>query len=160
MASDSLGFGLSPFGSSVYGFGQAASVDSTTAKLFLKPDGTRGNAAKIDPYTKDYVLDDNGNIVGDNSVNQMVYLALRTTKNSSVLLGFGIDISKIKTVTDNVNVKFQLAVNEALKHMTDKKLISNVTVKVNKIGQLPGALEVIVNWRDNTNGETNVFKLI
>jgi len=155
-----IGFGLCGFGTSVYGFGTPGTANSTTAKLFIKEDGTRGNTIKIDPNSGDYVLDDNGIPMGDNSINQMVYLALKTTKNSSALLNFGIDIASIKTVGDNVKLKFTLAVNDAVKHLTDRRLISIVSVDVVQLMNKPGAIQVTVKWKDLTNGEVNAFKLI
>ena len=158
--SDELGFGASGFGNSIFGFGTPASTNSSTAKIFIKSDGTRGNCAKLDPYTGDYVLDSAGNPVGDDSVNQMVYLALRTTKNSSALLNFGIDISKIKTITDNVQLKFQLAVKNAVKHLTDRQLISILSVDVFFPPNMPTALQVKVMFKNLTNNEVNTFKLV
>lgn len=160
MGANDLGLGVSGLGTSIFGYGSLISTNTTTAKLFLKTDGTIGNAIKIDPLTGDYVLDSNGNPVGDNSINQMVYLAFKTTRNSSALLNFGIDISKIRTITDNVNLKFQLAVNQAVKHMTDRNLIKIISVDVSQINNLPNTLKVLVKWKDLTNGETNSFKLI
>lgn len=155
-----VGFGLSGFGNSIFGFGTPGSTNSSTAKIFIKSNGTRGNAAKIDPQTGDFILDDAGNVVGDDSINQMVYMALRTTKNTSVLLNFGIDISKIRTITDNVKMKFQLAVNDAVKHLTDKRLITILSVDVISILNMPTSLQVVVTFKNLTNNEINSFKLV
>ncbi len=155
-----LGFGYAGFGLSHFGYGTPAAINSSTKALFKKLDGTYGNCGLIDPLTGDDVLDDSGNPIGDNSINQMVYLALRTTRNSSVLLNFGIDIKNIKTITDNIKLKFQLAVNDAVKHLTDRKLITITLVEVTEIMNKPGAIQVLVNWKDNSNGEINSFKLL
>lgn len=155
-----LGYGLSGFGNSIFGYGTPGVSDSSAAKMFIKSDGTKGNVAKIDFSTGDYVLDAGGNPVGDNSVNQMVYLALKTTKNSSSLRNFGIDLLSIKTVTENIKLKFNLAVSSALKHMTDRKLISIISVDVNQIINKPGAITVNVKWRDETSGDINSIKLL
>lgn len=160
MGANNLGFGLSKFGLSIFGFGDTIHGNTTTAKLFLKPDGAKGNAIKIDPSTGDFVFDANGNPVGDNSVNQMVYLALKTTYNSSALLNFGIDISNIKTITSNLDLKFKLAVNAAVKHLTDRNLITIISVDVSTIPNKPTAVQVNVKWRDQTSGEINSIKLI
>lgn len=159
MSSD-IGLGLCAFGTSVYGFGTPGVSNSTTAKLFIKPDGTRGNVAMIDPQTGDYVLDVNGIPVGDNSINQMMFLALRTTRNSSALLNFGIDISKIKTITPNIQLKFQLAVNDAVAHLIARNLVTITSVSVTNLLNKPTSIQVMVNWKDNSNGEVNAFKLI
>jgi len=152
------GLGLAGYGSSQYGYGTPATVNSTTAKLLLKTDGTYGNVPKIDPNTKDFVLDENGNKIGDNSVNQMVYLALRTYKNASAVLGFGIDINKVKVINDNIQVKIQLMVSEALSDLISRKMITLDKVLVTRVKQT--AIQVDVLWTDLTNNSQNTFKLI
>ena len=151
-----LGFGLSPFGTSIFGYGTTTSLNSSTAKLFLKSDGSRGNVAKIDAVTGDFVLDEFGNKVGDDSVNQMMYLALRTSKNSSALLNFGIDLSSIKTITDGVNLKITLFINDAVKHLTDKNLVSIENVIIERTKDT--GLAINVKWKNLTSNELNTFK--
>jgi hypothetical protein len=154
------GIGLFPLGLFPLGYGQSGSTTSVTSKLFIKSDGSQGNVAKIDSLTGDYVLDDHGNAIGDNSLNQMVYLGLKTTINTSCLLNFGLDIENIKTISPNIQLKFKLAVNSAVKHLIDRKLISIVSIDVINIQNKPGAIQVFVNYKDLTTNETNKIKLL
>lgn len=150
------GAGLMPFGSIHCGFGIPSQLNSSTAKVYIKRDGTQGNAALIDPKTGDYVLDEFGNTVGDDSINQMVYLAFNTLYNSSSVpnFGFPIDISN-SVITDGLINRIKLAVFKTVKHMTDAKVITIISVNVKRATQT--GLEVIVQWRNNSTNEINVF---
>jgi len=150
-----LYLGQSGLGSSQYGYGSPASINSTTAKLFRKVDGTYGNVAKTNPNTGDYVLDANGNNVGDDSVNQMVFLALRTIKNSSSVANFGFDF-KAKVISDSAELKIKLAVNDTLKNLITKKLIILNSVEVNRA--TVSGLEITVKWTNTSSSEQNTFK--
>jgi hypothetical protein len=156
-----LGMGLNPAGISILGWGYNQIADSTTVKLFRKADGSYGNVSALDYSNGDYLLDPiTGIPTGENSVQQMVALACKTSLNSSCLQGFGIDISSIKTITDNISQKFELAIRAAVKHMTDRKLIDIINVSVSQIKNQPGAIGVTFKWLDRTNGETNLYKLL
>lgn len=151
-----LGFGAAPFGSSPAGYGLPSFVNSSTAKLWIKENGEQGNCAKIDPLTGDYVLDENGNSVGEDSINQMVYLAFSTILNSSIINGFGIDLNVTDyNMSTNILQRCKLAVMKAVKHLTDRNVISIVSVDVNKISGT--GVEIKVNWRNNSTGEINEF---
>lgn len=151
-----LGAGYAYVGSSNAGFGNPASINSSVAKMYLKADGTQGNCAKIDPTTGDYMLDAYGNSIGDDSVNQMVYLAFKTLFNSSSVEGFGFKIDTSSYVIDETtNQKIKLAVMSAVKHLTSTKLISIMSVVVNKITQT--GLSIDIQWINLSTGEINTL---
>ena len=150
----SIGAGYSGVGSSKAGFGTPTMINSSTAKVYIKADGSQGNCAKIDPLTGDYVLDDYGNSVGDDSVNQMVYLAFNTLFNSSAVDGFGFDLNTSDSVIDETtNLKAKLAVMKAAKHLTSNGVISIVSVTTQKITQT--GLQVVIQWMNLSTGEIN-----
>lgn len=131
------GVGITPGGSSAIGYGTPSHVNSSTAKLWIKENGAQGNCAKIDPNTGDYVLDEFGNSVGDDSVNQMVYLALVTKLNSSAIQGFGLDLNVTDyNMTTNILQRCKLAVKNALSHLTTKNVICVETVEVNRVNSI------------------------
>lgn len=122
--------------------------------MYIKSDGTQGNCAKIDPETGDYMLDEYGNSVGDDSTNQMVYLAIFTLKDTSSVLGFGLDIDVSNAVmSGNVEARAKLAVAKALKHLTDKRLISLVSVTATR--ETPTGVRIVIQWINNSTGELN-----
>jgi hypothetical protein len=150
----STGAGYAGVGSSRVGFGTPTMINSSTAKVYIKADGTQGNCAMIDPLTGDYVLDDYGNSVGDDSVNQMVYLAFKTLFNSSAVDGFGLDIDVTNSViNDNTNLKVKLAVMKAVKHLTSARVISIVSVTTQRITST--GLQVLIQWMNLSTGEIN-----
>lgn len=153
-----LGVGLAEAGLSVAGYGTPATLISSIVPLFVLPDGTQGNVAAINPQTGDYIIDDNANFIGQQSVPQMVYLALTTKFNSSAVVGFGLDISSIKTISSNVANLFQSRVQSALQNMITAQLIRLINVKVTT--SLENGVTVVVNYQDLTSGEINKFLLI
>lgn len=149
-----LGAGIAALGAARVGYGTPSQANSSTVKVYIKSDGTQGNCAKIDPATGDYVLDEFGNSVGDDSVNQMVYLALNTILNSSTVSGFGIDLNtRDYVINETTTLQVKLAVMKAVKHLTSKNVITIVSVQVQKVTQT--GLQILIQWMDNSTGEIN-----
>ena len=147
-----LGFGYSAFGTTPFGFGAVPASDSTTAQLFVKPDGTRGNAPLIDSIKRDYVLDATTGIkVGADSVPMMVEFALFTLKNSSAVLGFGLEAPN-GLFSPDADRRADVAARAALAHLTKKKLISIQRVTLNRLNVR--AAFIGVDWVNLATGET------
>jgi hypothetical protein len=144
------GFGFCKAGTSSFGYGDPGTVTPDRSKILQLADGTQGTARKIDLLTRDYVLDTvSGRFVGMDQVEQMVNLALITIRGSAIIPTFGQAFSNIKTITDNVLVKVEDEVSQALADLIRNKFISleGVDVQVNK-----GRLSVTVSWRDISSG--------
>lgn len=92
------GFGLCPMGVGPYGFGTPAATLPTTGAIFVDPKGNQQNGRRIDPVTKQYVYDANGNAVGASSAVQMMYLACTTDLGSSAISDLGNDLKTIKDI--------------------------------------------------------------
>lgn len=150
------GAGNYPVGSLHCGFGQPSQINSSTAKVWIKRDGTQGNASLIDPRTGDYVLDEFGNSVGDDSINQMVFLALTTIRNTSAVSNFGLELDINNSIINESTLpRVKLAVFKALKHLTDPQVITIVDVTTTRISGT--GLEINVQWQNNSTGEINIF---
>ena len=148
------GFGSSPIGSSTIGYGVPTTINSSAAKVYIKADGTQGNCAKINPLTGDYMIDENGNSIGDDSINQMVYLAYNTLFNSSTVNGFGFDVNiHDLVINEQTKSKVKLAAMKAVTHLTSKNIITIISVIVKKITAT--GLEVKIEWMNNSTGEIN-----
>lgn len=153
-----LGVGLAPAGVSVAGFGQVDAAPVPPKTLLVDTyNGQQDNARRIDPYTKGYVMDAQGRIAGMNGVQQLVYLAVATVRNSSALNNFGNPAGSVRKIGTNVVSQLQDAYRLALKDLTDRKLISidDITVTSPKLG----AEMVNVRWRDLTTGLEQVTTL-
>lgn len=157
--STNVGMGLAAFGSSRMGFGTPGTINSTVAKLFLKEldQSVRGNAEAINPTTGDYVRDTTTGVHrGMDSVQQMVYLALRTAKNSTLVQNFGLrnfgDVITDSTKNDIIN-----AINETLRDLVLRQLVEIVSIEVTRVKST--AYQILVKWKNLTNNETNVFRI-
>jgi hypothetical protein len=151
LLTEDIGCGACGAGSSAAGFGETATMNSITAKLFIKLDGTQGYCALIDQNTGDFVLDSEGNRVGDDAVNQLVYLALFTEKGSSVIFDFGLELQQ-DTINDNTKLIVTNSVKLALKSLIDRQLVELIAVNVSIAEE---SVSVGIIWRDVTRNKIN-----
>jgi hypothetical protein len=140
-------------GSTPAGVGYTAPINSTAARVLLRPDGTRGNVARINVVTGDFVLGSTGEKVGWDSTSQRVYLALRTVLGSSAVQTLGIDLPTGGVITANMEQRIRNAVLAALKSLTTAGLIEVVDVVTTRVAQ--SGVQTVVTWRDTGTGELN-----
>ena len=135
------GFGVAPFGTSPFGYGNPALADPNVGKVFKKTDSSVGNNRFIDPSTRDYSIDvDTGRIVGQDAMQQMVYLALVTVRGSSAVTDLGQGFTSIKQINQNVEAQITNEVNTALQILTrNKQIFLNdvfVQIDANKVARI------------------------
>lgn len=150
-----LGAGACGAGSSLAGFGDPATTAANTAKIYIKLDGTQGDAALIDHKTGDYVLDQYGNKVGDDSANQLVYLALFTKRGSSIIQDLGLDLINATITDDTVDIA-KAAVKLALQDLTNKNIIELMTINV-IVNQDKVSVNIV--YRILSNNQVKTFTL-
>ena len=151
-----IGIGLAPLGSSSLGYGSPTISNSTSALALLDQSGIKRNAVMIDTVTGDFVRDQTTGVhLGMDSVQQQVYLALRTLKGSSVVLNLGIAF-KVKTISETTTQKLKAAVNEALLPLTSRALIAVTNVTAERVKMT--AITVSVSWTNLTTGELNISR--
>jgi len=151
-----LGIGRAPLGRSSIGYGSPSVANSTSKKLLLDEFGVQRNAVKIDTVTGDFVRDPvTGIHLGMDSVQQQVYLALRTLKGSAVVQNLGIAF-KIKTLSETTEQKVKEAVIAALLPLTSRALVRLESVKAERL-KMTG-LSVVVTWTNLTTNETNISR--
>lgn len=136
--------GACPAGSSPCGFGTVARLPSTVTPILRKPDGTQGDCRAIDTRTGDYVLDASGNAVGWDSLDQKVYLALRTDLGSSAEQSLGVQWPT-GVIRDDMAARNKAAVVAALKRLTEAGEIVLLDVITTRIG--PTRMSREVRWR-------------
>lgn len=152
------GFGSQPFGSSPYGIGTpAAATESGGSILRDETTGQAWGSRKIDPVTKDYVLDDNGRILGMSDVHQLVLLAVSTTKGSSAMRQLGQEIKGIDRITTNFVRRVDTTLRAAVQHLVDKELIEVLGVTVDVVR--PGVTLARLRWRDLASGEVELTEV-
>ena len=145
------GFGSQPFGSSPYGIGTPSTAPEQGGKILrdLFTGETQGSR-RIDPLTKDYVLDDFGRIVGMVDVQQLVLLAVSTDKGSSAVRQLGQDLKKIDRIGTNTVRRIDVTLRAAVQHLVDRDLIEVVDTKVTVVR--PGVVLANLRWRDLNTG--------
>jgi hypothetical protein len=159
MPSTDLGLGVAPLGTALYGYGAPTTLNSTVSKLFLKEEDltVQANSPAINTKSGDFIRDpETGIHRGMDSVQQMVYLALRTAKNSSLVPNFGINRPP-KVITDGVEREIQQTVQDALSDLILRRLVELISVEVQRIKTT--GLQILVNWRNLTNSENNTFRI-
>ncbi len=133
-----MSFAISPFGAGSTAFGKAP------------PTVTAKRAAYIDPRTRDYVLDSEGERQRMPEVRQQFLLALTTLlASSSADQTKGILLPQ--KVTDDLQRQVRTAVVTACKHITDagRAVITNVVAEVLQTGRV----QITVSYDDLTIGE-------
>ncbi len=138
-------------GSSSAGFGTPYRLDSTAAQIFIKQDGSQGNIELIEDG--DYVLNDTGINVGDDSTHHSVMFALTTLRDSSAVRNFGVGPFP-KVVGGSTEREIIASVELALKHLTDSRSITLLNVSFSRFGSTSG--QIVVTWQ-NQNGESQNF---
>lgn len=144
------GFGLAPAGTAPFGFGAPALADPNIGQALTKTDGSQGEARSIDPRTRDYAFDEKGRVKGIDSVQQQVYLALVTVRDSSSVTGLGQLFSSIKLITANLQTQMTNEVRQALSRLIAENKVQLVSVRV-ELTPSKAAL-VHVEWLDLTKG--------
>lgn len=159
MAAPEIGFGVCPLGTSLFGYGVPYTINSTVPKLFLKEDDLsfQANAPAINQKTGDFVRDPvTGIHRGMDSVAQMVYLALKTAKDSTLIPNFGIKKFP-KLLTDGIEQEIEQTIQDALSELILRRLIELVLVEVVRVKKT--AIQILVRWKNLTNNELNTFRV-
>ena len=149
-----LGAGLAPAGSSLAGYGSPSTTVSINKTILIDDFGRNGNVRLIDPVTMDYKFNSKGCLVGGDGIQQMVYLALLTVKNSSALSNFGQSFTNIKVIGEHYVTLVTNEVNQALKKLIDSKKISLLNVDVKRIG--PNKSKIDIRWRNLTTNTDQI----
>lgn len=146
MTTPKKGFGLAPFGSSIFGYGSPALANPNIGKALATTTGV-GEVRFINPKTKDYEMDPaTGKLLGGTDTQQLVYLALVTVSNSSAVQSLGQGISKIKLITSNLQRQVENEVQLALRSLIIKNIISLDSVTVDR--DRNNAVIIVVAWTD------------
>jgi phage baseplate assembly protein W len=140
------GFGIDEYGA----FGSGFAMPETAA---TPPENVPDEARFIDYRTKDYVLDDQGELERMPIQRQRVWLALTTLKGSStVLQNFGVKLPGIIDSKDEAAVKD--AVRAALSHMITDGSIILKDVRVES-SEVIGRSKIIVEYEDQSTLESD-----
>jgi hypothetical protein len=145
------GFGSQPFGSSPYGIGTPAVAPELGGSILRdEANGLSTGSRKIDPRTRDYVLDANGRILGMSDTKQLVLLAVSTDKGSSAMRELGQVLRSIDRITTNFSRRVDSTLRAAVQHLVNRRLIEVVGSEVQVLRS--GVAFARFRWRDLTTG--------
>lgn len=150
------GMGFCPFGFAPFGYGSPATAGDNEGRTLQKTvNGSSGDARQIDPYTRDYNIDENGFIIGQSSIAQQVFLACITSIGSSANPTLGSQFRNLKTFNpstfqSSVNVIIQKALSSLIKAGTIS--LVGVVASINSNGVCGN---INVTWIDNTTSQQN-----
>jgi hypothetical protein len=153
------GIGIQPAGTSPAGFGTPATGTAPTGTLLQQSGGAMSSARRIDPRTRDLVLNPHtGRVLGMNPVQQMVQLAVHTDKGSAAVREMGNELRKIDRITPNFERRCLTTLTNALKSLSDAGYIEVLGFSAFKAGRKDGLQEGQtygrLRWRDlTTNAE-------
>lgn len=151
-----FGMGFAPLGFSLFGYGVPASAGVDSGFILQEsPNSASGDARYIDPYTRDYVIDEDGVVKGESAIASQVRLALFTTKGSSVVQNLGSEFSNVKTFEKKTfERKMQQVVQQALSDLIKNGSISLVSVQAG-LNSNGVAGNITINWIDNSTKQVN-----
>jgi hypothetical protein len=106
------------------------------------------------------VLDETGQKRGSDDAPSMVDIALYTKFNESAVLDFGLDLSALTVFSASSQRLVEVAVRAALKHLTDRRMISIQQIRLQKAEGQDRA-EILVAFVDlrSSSGEVNTATL-
>lgn len=147
-----IGAGGSPAGTTDAGYGSVDAAAIPSPNLFNDPYAPRRlDSRRIDPVTRDYVMDASGSILGMTRGQQAVELALLTNLGSSCVATIGNSLSDVKVIADSFINDISAKVNQALSAAVAAGMITVVDVKVQRVGA-SGAF-IVTRWRDLSTGQ-------
>ena len=145
------GFGSQPFGSSPYGIGTPATAPEDGGALLRDVDtGQTRGSRKVDPFTRDYVVDTNGRLVGMGNTKQLVLLAVSTKQGSAAMRQLGQTLRDIDRISPNFQRRVDHALRDAVQHLVNSNLIEVVGTEVEVLR--PGVAFARLRWRDVETG--------
>lgn len=116
--------------------------------------GVQQGSRRIDPVTKNYVLDSTGRIAGMKNVHQLVLMAVSTTKGTAAMRALGHEFRKIDRISANLLRRIDDTIRGAVNHLVTRGLIEVVSTSA-EVSQ-PGRAFARLRWRDLTSGSSRV----
>lgn len=143
-----IGIGVQPTGITPTGYGSPSQSANPSQKVLLDAAaGVSTGSRRINPVTRDYVFNSDGNIEGMNNVRQLVQLAVTNAApqlQELEKLDAGFEKGVLSVVTTAVAPLVAQGIIEVV----------GVSVRTNEEGGLkPGQAVTVFKWRDRTNNE-------
>lgn len=154
------GFGISPFGVGPYGYGTPPGAPTPAATFFGGQNVTSAQSftgRAINPATRQYIFDAAGRIAGQDTVQQLVYLAYATKKGTSVIASLGSSILGTDTIDETFQAVLTARATEPIQSLIDDGRVSVVSVDVTRFSA--DGVSIAVRWKDTSTGRENTVNL-
>jgi len=155
------GAGIQAAGASSAGFGTSTAA-TVQEGAFLRDTRTskKLGARKIDPNTRDYVLDTNGRILGMNEVQHAVQMSIHTDLGSAAVQSMGQKLRTIKRITPGIEREILAILSAAVQPLVAQGLIEVVgfthfVAGDDRNGLQRGAVYGRFKWRDLTTTQVH-----
>lgn len=152
------GAGIQRAGRTPAGFGSPTDL-GVPGGAFLRDTKTGKvlGVRQIDPRTRDYVLDDNGRLLGVNYVRHVVQMSIHTELGSSAVQSMGQRLRKLDRITPNFEKQILAVLTEAVTPLVTQGLVEVVgftsfVAGNDHNGLQRGAVYGRFLWRDLTTG--------
>lgn len=147
------GIGRTSAGTGPFGLGTPVAVPAATTNVLKDALGVPQGSRYINPVTRDYAYDTDGNAVGMNSVQQRVQLAVSTDRGTSTARDLGNRLKTIQRITDGFSKEVDTMVRECVADLLADGSITIEAIRVERLSGLSSGAFVRMKWRDNTTGE-------
>jgi len=147
--------GAGLYSAGMHPFGYSSEIAAPGyGKVFLDEFGAQHTCRRINIETGDYeVNDDNdGRLYGQTSAEQMVTLAIRTTRGKAALQSLGQGVMQIRTFGTNWVERVQEDIRVALTPAIDQGILELVSVEAARQGT-GGFAAIRILWRDTETGQ-------
>lgn len=155
------GFGTQPLGVGPFGVGTPAAASEFGGKPQNDESGVSQSTRFIDPKTRQFVFDANGQALGMGAVQQMVQIIASTQLGSSSVRGLGNRAHQIEDAGDSLETEIRACWTDAYAAMVRDQLIEILAIDVTRFGNAGGEIgaKTRMRYRDLTSGIERVVKV-
>lgn len=146
-----IGAGLSGAGTSDAGYGAIDAGAIPSPNMLVDPFAPlKLSSPRIDPVTRDYAVDAQGNPYGMTRAQQYVELVFITEIGTSCIPALGNRLKDITVISDSFVQDVQQTIRTALSEGTASGLITIRSIDVIRFGTTGAFIKTV--WRDNATG--------
>lgn len=144
------GLGNGPIGTMPYGVGTPNTSAGNTGKPLVDANGVAQGSRYIDQFARDYVMNTDGRLVGQDNVEHLVLMAVLTVRSSSAVPTLGLE-EPSGVIGINFEREREAQVRSAFADLVKRGLITIVSVKTDRTNR-PVLTRIV--YRDlTTNSE-------
>ncbi len=142
------GLGNGPMGTMPYGAGTPNTTAGNAGAPLVDADGTPQGSRYIDQFARDYVMNTDGRLVGQDNIEHLVSMAVLTVRSSSAVPTLGLE-EPSGVIGINFEREREAQVRSAFADLVKRGLVSIISVKTDRTNR-PVLTRIV--YRDLTTG--------